>query len=142
MRSNALFFDVGGTVFDWKNTVRAEIQSLADALVRATWHRLRVFPGGAEAIKRLRTVYTVVVLTILSWESIVSSSKRAGVEWDGILSCEFLGYYKPSRQAYLRAAYVGVPEEDNVTEGFGASSDIEFDITARDFDELCERLGA
>jgi len=25
------------------------------------------------------------------------------VQWDGILSCEFLGYYKPSLQAYLKA---------------------------------------
>ena len=46
---------------------------------------------------------TVVVLTIFSWESIVYSSKRAQVQWDGILSCEFLGYYKPSLQAYLKA---------------------------------------
>ena len=45
----------------------------------------------------------MVVLTILSWESIVNSSKRARVQWDGILSCEFLGYYKPSLQAYLKA---------------------------------------
>ena len=41
-----LFFDAGGTVFDWKNTAR--------------------------------------------------------VQWDGILSCEFLGYYKPSLQAYKK----------------------------------------
>ena len=26
-----LFFDVGGTVFDWKNTVRKKIQELANA---------------------------------------------------------------------------------------------------------------
>ena len=26
----ALFFDVGGTVFDWKNTARKKIQALAD----------------------------------------------------------------------------------------------------------------
>ena len=26
-----LFFDVGGTVFDWKNTAREQIQELADA---------------------------------------------------------------------------------------------------------------
>lgn len=73
------------------------------ALIRSTWHQLNVFAGAAEAIDRLRTRYTVVVLTILSWESIVSSSKAAGVQWDGILSCEFLGYYKPSLQAYLKA---------------------------------------
>ncbi len=158
-----LFFDVGGTVFDWKNTARENIQKLADArgcaidgeafamdwrgemfkihtqvrhgdlpflnademhlralenlansypllkdvdrasLVTATWHQLKAFAGASEAINRLRSKYTVVVLTILSWKSIVSSSKAARVQWDGIISCEFLGYYKPSRQAYLRA---------------------------------------
>ncbi|MEM7536575.1 MAG: HAD family hydrolase, partial [Chloroflexota bacterium] len=163
----ALFFDVGGTVFDWKNTTRANIQQLAAAhnqtvdadafatdwrvtmfnvltevrtgtlpwmnadgmhllalermsqtypllnamddpqkgmttLVRDTWHQLNAFDGAAEAINKLRSRYTVVVLTILSWESIVNSSKAAGVQWDGILSCEFLGYYKPSQQAYLK----------------------------------------
>ena len=159
----ALFFDVGGTIFDWKNTARERIQSLADAngvsieseafayawreemfkvhkqvrhgnlswmnsddmhlmaldhltaryplldnidrrdLVVSTWHQLQVFDGAPEAITRLRTRYTVVVLTILNWHSIVTSSKLAGVQWDGILSCEFLGYYKPSKQAYLKA---------------------------------------
>ena len=158
-----LFFDVGGTVFDWKNTAREQITRLAaekgltiddeafaddwrqemfkihgqvrqgnlpwinsdvmhlkalesltgtypllaaidrQALVRSTWHRLKAFAGAAESIARLRTRYTVVVLTILSWESIVASSKAAGVLWDGILSCEFLGYYKPSLQAYRKA---------------------------------------
>jgi len=157
-----LFFDVGGTVFDWKNTAREKIQELADAkghtidgeafaydwrgemfkvhtqvrhgnlpwmsadgmhlralenltgkypllaaidrlsLVKSTWHHLKAFAGAPAAINRLRAKYTVVVLTILSWESIVNSSKAAGVQWDGILSCEFLGYYKPSLQAYLK----------------------------------------
>jgi len=72
------------------------------SLVKSTWHHLKTFPGAPEAINRLRNRYTVVVLTILSWESIVNSSKEAGVQWDGILSCEFLGYYKPSLQAYLK----------------------------------------
>ena len=157
-----LFFDVGGTVFDWKNTARENIQELADtnsqsidgeafaydwrqemfkihtqvrqgnlpwmnvdgmhlrsldnltekypllstidrmSLVKSTWHHLNAFAGAPEAIDRLRTKYTVVVLTILSWESIVNSSKTARVQWDGILSCEFLGYYKPSLQAYKK----------------------------------------
>jgi 2-haloacid dehalogenase len=227
----ALFFDVGGTVFDWKNTVREKIRESADgkgevidseafandwraemfkihtqvrqgnlpwmnsdamhlkaleymairypllnamhnvSFVKSTWHKLSAFAGAAEAIARLRTRYTVVVLTILSWESIVGSSKAAGVQWDGILSCEFLGYYKPSLQAYLKAAdllglipsealmvaahegdlaaartaglhtaYVGVPEQDNVDEGFGQPGETNFDIEARDFESLCEQL--
>jgi len=226
-----LFFDVGGTVFDWKNTVREKIQALADeknisldstafandwrgemfkvhaqvrqgnlpwmnadamhlralenmaghypilkdidqvAFVRSTWHSLNAFAGAAEAIERLRKKYTVVVLTILSWESIVNSSKLAGVQWDGILSCEFLGYYKPSLQAYIRGtrllglqpeesmmvaahegdlaaaqeagmytAYVKVPEEDNMSEGFGQPTDVTFDLEAADFDVLCQML--
>jgi 2-haloacid dehalogenase len=229
---SGLFFDVGGTVFDWKNTARENIQALADkkgesidsetfandwrgemfrihtqvrqgnlpwinsddmhlralenltrtypllgtidgmSLVRSTWHRLNAFEGAAEAIQRLRTRYTVVVLTILSWESIVNSSKAAGVQWDGILSCEFLGYYKPSLQAYLRGtrllglkpseammvaahegdlaaartaglhtAFVNVPEDDNMAEGFEPPSETDFDIEAQDFEALCQKLG-
>ncbi len=228
-----LFFDVGGTVFDWKNTARENIQKLADrsgqsidseafanrwrsemfkihtqvrqgnlpwintdemhlqalekmasefpllktidtpSLVRSTWHHLQAFAGAPEAIERLRKKYTVVVLTILKWESIVNSSKAAGVQWDGILSCEFMGYYKPSLQAYLKGtqllglkpaesmmvaahegdlaaaqaaglhtAYVNVPEEDNMAEGFGQPDDSNFDIEAQDFDVLCRKLGA
>lgn len=158
----ALFFDVGGTIFDWKNTAREQIQALAQAhgqpidgeafayawreamfeihtqvrhgnlpwlnsdemhlralenmadrfpllnhidrrqLVAGTWHHLKTFAGAPETINRLRTKYTVVVLTILNWQSVVSSSKRANVQWDGILSCEFLGHYKPSLQAYRK----------------------------------------
>ena len=227
-----LFFDVGGTVFDWKNTAREKIQELADekgqvidseafandwrgemfkihtqvrhgnlpwinsddmhlqalnnltnsypllttidrmSLVKSTWHHLKAFAGAPAAINRLRTKYTVVVLTILSWESIVSSSKEAQVHWDGILSCEFMGYYKPSLQAYLRGvsllglqpaeammvaahegdlaaaqaaglrtAYVNVPEEDNVSEGFEQPSSTNFDVEAKDFEALCQKLG-
>ncbi|MFO7850705.1 MAG: HAD family hydrolase [Spirochaetia bacterium] len=228
----ALFFDVGGTIFDWKNTARGVIEELAHAqattidseafandwrsemfkihnevrngnmpwinsdemhlkalenlmatypllgaidrrgLVKSTWHKLKSFPGAAEAIERLRTRYIVVVLTILNWESIVKSSKAANVQWDGILSCEFLGYYKPSLQAYLRAVellglnpsdammvaahegdlaaaqkaglrtgLVSVPEEDNLTEGFGQTRGGAFDIKAVDFEDMCRQLG-
>jgi 2-haloacid dehalogenase len=227
-----LFFDVGGTVFDWKNTAREKIQELADAeghtidseafaydwrgemfkvhtqvrhgnlpwmnaddmhlralenltnkypllstidrmfLVKSTWHHLKAFAGAPEAINRLRNKYTVVVLTILSWESIVSSSKAAQVQWDGILSCEFLGYYKPSLQAYLKAtsllglqpaeammvaahegdltaaqaagmhtAYVNVPEKDIIDEVFEQQTSTNFDVEAKDFETLCQKLG-
>jgi 2-haloacid dehalogenase len=228
----ALFFDVGGTVFDWKNTAKVQIETLArknsqavdsdrfaqtwrsemfkihtqvrqgnlpwinsdemhlralenmttdfpllghidhPSLVASTWHHLNVFAGAPEAIDRLRTRYTVVVLTVLNWKSIVSSSKAAGVQWDGILSCEFLGYYKPSLQAYrtaarllelkpsevmmvaahegdlaaaraagLHTAFVTVPEEDHMAEGFESPEVSDFDIEAPDFDRLCRKLG-
>lgn len=228
----ALFFDVGGTVFDWKNTAKAAIDELARehgtsvdseafavewrtrmfrvltevrqgnrpwmsadvmhlqaldemvdefqllgdiegrALVRATWHRLRPFPGSAEAIDRLRARYTVVVLTVLSYQSIVYSSKAAGIHWDGILSCELLGAYKPSLEAYRagvrllgldagEAMMVAAHEGDlaaaaasgmrtalvRVPEkdhvtGFGSGDDVSFDHEVADFEALCAALGA
>ncbi len=170
-----LFFDVGGTIFDWKTTARKRIEELANAqgteinseafavdwrkemfrihtevrhgnlpyinsdkmqlqalenlapvypllnsidrtdLVESTWHNMAVFAGAAEAINRMRSKYIVVVLTILSWEAIVKSSKLARVQWDGILSCEFLGYYKPSLQAYLKAiGLLGLRPEESM----------------------------
>lgn len=65
------------------------------------WHRLQVWPDATAAIEQLRRRFTVVVLTVLSWSIVVDSSKVAGLQWDGILSCEFLGAYKPDREAYL-----------------------------------------
>ena len=64
------------------------------------WHRLRAWPDAPAAIERLRSRYTVVVLTVLSWSIVVDCSKYNGIDWDGILSCEFLGDYKPDAQAY------------------------------------------
>jgi len=173
-RPKALFFDVGGTIFDWKKSIAInldrfiteqlsvdEVDRFADRwraamfkqrslvadghvpwmnsdqmhlyaltnlknefdfidalddqhkFVEAVWHNLVPFDGATDALIRLRRDYTTLVLTILSWKSIVMSSKRAGIVWDGILSCEFLGYYKPSLQAYITAAhYVGIAPEE------------------------------
>ena len=43
----------------------------------------------------------MVVLTVMSTAIAIDSSKHNGIEWDGIISCEFLGHYKPDREAYL-----------------------------------------
>jgi len=229
-RVKALCFDVGGTVFDWKNTAREQVQALATergetidsdafasdwrgemfrihgqvrqgdlpwinsdemhlraldhlmsrypllaeidrtSLVRSTWHHLRAFAGAPEAISRLRSKYTVVVLTILCWQNIVNSSKEANIQWDGILSCEFLGYYKPSLQAYRKgvsllgrepaeammvAAHRGDlaaaqatgmrtayvgVPEEDNMANFGQAGDSAFDIEADGFEALCKAL--
>ena len=68
------------------------------------WHRLRCWPGSAEALEALRSRYRVTVLTVMSWAIAVDSSKHNGISWDGILSCEFLGHYKPEREAYQTGA--------------------------------------
>ena len=68
------------------------------------WHRLKTWPDAVEAIHKLRSCYTVVVLTVLSWAIVVDSSKYNNLGWDGILSCEFLGQYKSHPRAYQEAA--------------------------------------
>ena len=67
------------------------------------WHRLSSWPDAADAIERIRERYTTVVLTVLSWSIVVDCSKHNGIDWDGILSCEFLGHYKTDPEAYLTA---------------------------------------
>ena len=67
------------------------------------WHRLRAWPGAADAIHRLRSRYTVIVLTVLSYAIAVDCSKHNGINWDGILACEFLGAYKGPPNAYNKA---------------------------------------
>ncbi|MEJ2130676.1 MAG: haloacid dehalogenase type II [Gammaproteobacteria bacterium] len=74
-----------------------------DALTMV-WHRLDAWPDVPEALEDLRRHYAVIVLSVLSWSILVDSSKHAGLGWDGMLSCEFLGHYKPDREAYLAAA--------------------------------------
>ena len=83
------------------------------------WHRLKVWDDAPAAIEKLRGRYTVVVLTVLSWANAVYSSEANNLRWDGILSCEFLGHYKPSPEAYIAAVdLLGVrPEETMMVAG-------------------------
>lgn len=74
-----------------------------DELNRA-WHKMKIWPDANEAIQRLRSHYSVIVLTVLSYAIVVDSSRHNALGWDGILSCEFLGHYKPHPKAYQEAA--------------------------------------
>ena len=68
------------------------------------WHRLATRPNAVDAIHELRDSYTVVVLTMLSYAIAVDCSKLNQLNWDGILSCEFLERYKTDARAYQQAA--------------------------------------
>lgn len=74
-----------------------------DALT-AVWHDMSAWPDFGPALPRLRTKYTVAVLTVLSWSIAVDCCKRNDLWWDGIMSCEMLGAYKPDPEAYQRGA--------------------------------------
>ena len=72
--------------------------------LNGVWHKLNAWPDAPKAIQRLRTRYTVVPLTVLSWSIGVDCSKYNGISWDGLISCEFLRDYKPDPGSYLHAA--------------------------------------
>jgi 2-haloacid dehalogenase len=70
------------------------------------WCEMPAWPDAPAGIAALRRRYVAAPLTILSWRMAVGSSRAAGIAWDGILSCDLLGVYKPDPRCFLRAAEI------------------------------------
>lgn len=92
------------------------IQSLSEQEKRdlnQVWHRIKPWPDVRSGLQRLRTRYIVFGFSILSFRLLVDVSKRAGLHWDALISCEFLKYYKPDPRAYQGAvALLGMKPEE------------------------------
>ncbi len=79
------------------------IQSLSEREkldLNQAWHRIEPWPDVKSGLQRLRTRYIVSGFSVLSFRLLVDVSKRAGLHWDALISCEFLKYYKPDPRAY------------------------------------------
>jgi len=74
-----------------------------DALWQA-WHSLDAWPDFPAALHALRLALPVVSFTMLPTALVVDVSRRIGIVWDAVISCEMIGVYKPNPQAYLTAA--------------------------------------
>lgn len=68
------------------------------------WHELQAWPDFGPALPRLRSRYRCVSFTILSLALVIDVSRRNGIDWDAIISCEMLRVYKPRPEAYRRAS--------------------------------------
>lgn len=68
------------------------------------WHRLHAWPDVAPALTRLRQRVPVVSFTMLPTSLVIDVSRRNGLTWDAIISCEMIDTYKPHREAYVTAA--------------------------------------
>ena len=87
------------TEFGWSALTvedRAEI-------VRA-WHALDAWPDFPAAQARLRRRHIVASFTILTTSLIVDVSRKNGIGWDCVVSCEMIGSYKPNAEAYAICA--------------------------------------
>jgi 2-haloacid dehalogenase len=90
----------------WEQTGLPELATEARLDLAHSWRRMPAWPGTCEAIASLREKYVVAPLTILSWTMAVGSSRKNGINWDSILSCDILGIYKPDPRCYSRAAEI------------------------------------
>lgn len=77
---------------------------LERASIAGAWHRLDAWPDFVPAVDRIRKRRAVVSFTILSVALVVDVSRRNGLVWDCVISCEMLDVYKPNGEAYLAAA--------------------------------------
>jgi len=68
------------------------------------WHRLRAWHDFAPALALLRARVPVASFTMLPTALVSDVSRRNGIIWDAIVSCEMIGIYKPHREAYVTAA--------------------------------------
>jgi 2-haloacid dehalogenase len=136
------------------------------------WHRLDPWPDAVEGLTRLKRRYVIAPLSNGNVALLTHMAKRAGLPWDLILSAELAHHYKPDPETYLmapelldlrpaqvmmvaahvgdlraarenglRTAYVPRPLE------FGPDREADppdprFDLVAKDFVELAEKLGA
>ncbi len=70
---------------------------------RAMYH-LDAWPDFPPAARRIRKALPIVSFTLLTTPLVISVSRRNGVDWDAIISCEMLGVYKVQPAAYQAAA--------------------------------------
>lgn len=73
-------------------------------LVWRTWHEVAAWPDFAAAAAALRRELPVVSFTMLPTALVIDVSRRNGLMWDAIVSCEMIGIYKARPEAYATAA--------------------------------------
>lgn len=79
------------------------LEDEADSLVHG-WRTLPPWPDAVEGLARLRTRFVVVSFTILRTALVIEASRRAGIQWDAVFSCEMTGLYKTAPASYRNTA--------------------------------------
>ena len=74
-----------------------------DTAVHA-WHTIPGWPESADAIRRLKTKYTVSALSNGNVALLTEMAKLNGFEWDFIGGADIWRRYKPAREVYLGIA--------------------------------------
>ncbi len=72
--------------------------------LNTVWHRLDPWPDAVPGLARMKARAIIAPLSNGNIALMVNMAKRAGLPWDVILGAEVSQAYKPTPQAYLRAA--------------------------------------
>lgn len=86
-----------------EHDVRGFTKADHDKLV-AGWRDLDAWADVKTGLPRLRSRYVVAPFTILKTSLIIAASRRAGLSWDCVISCEMIGIYKTHPESYGTAA--------------------------------------
>jgi 2-haloacid dehalogenase len=68
------------------------------------WRRMQPWPDVPSGLPRLRSRFVVAPFTILKAALVIQASRRGGLSWDTVISCEMIGVYKTHPDTYATAA--------------------------------------
>lgn len=85
--------------FGVKGLLPAEVDEIC-----SVWHRLDAWPDFPAALVELRKLLPAVSFTMLPTSLVLDVSRRNGLVWDAIVSCEMIGTYKPNIESYMTTA--------------------------------------
>lgn len=80
-----------------------ELDDAATHRLLQSWHEMPVMDNFPPALARMKEKYTVMAFTVMDFSIVTDCSKKGGISWDGVISCEFLNHYKTEPAAYLEA---------------------------------------
>ncbi len=66
--------------------------------------QLDAWPDFVPGLTRLRAKFPCISFTLLSTALVIAVSRKNGIVWDAVISCEMLGIYKVRPEAYQGAA--------------------------------------
>src|SRR6266702_1887410 len=126
----ALFFDVFGTLMDWRRSIAREARAILEPLGHSldwlkfadAWRgeyqpsmeevrsgkipfsKLDAWPAVPLGLARLRHVYLLAPVSNGNIALMVDLARRNHLHWDAILGAEVAGDYKPKPRVYLASA--------------------------------------
>src|SRR6267154_2412908 len=128
------------------------------------WHRLHAWPDSVAGLTRLKKKYIISPLSNGNVAILTNMAKFAGLPWDLVMSAELFEHYKPDPETYLGAAkllclppeqvmmkaaqklglktaFVARPTEYGPLQKYDFEARGDWDILAKDFGDVADRMG-